>query len=291
MSFHKGHWLAALAQVILYFGLIVVVHAVTGPRNGLLASFGFTQWVARIADAAIYLLAILLATALYCALVNRASLDSLGLAAHGMSNIVVGFALGLLLMVCIFMASLGMGWISITGFAWTQTAVGELIASLAALIALQIASAISEELIFRGYILQRLSAGFGFTVAALISSLLFAAVHTTNPNASIWSALPLAFPGLLLAAQYRLIRSLWMPIGFHFAWNVTEGLVGFPLSGVSTFSLINISTQGPAVFIGGGFGPEGGLLGVLACILGLVVLYGWTKVSPMKPATPDLSPT
>ena len=50
-----------------------------------------------------------------------------------------------------------------------------------------------------------------------------------------------------------------MPIGFHFAWNVSEGLIfGFPLSGVTGFSLLKTTNQGPDLFMGGSFGPEGG---------------------------------
>ncbi len=291
MTQNKRAWLLALAQVPIYFVLIVVVHAFTGPRHGLLASFGLTEWTYRVADAAIYLAAILLTTAIVCRVLNRSSLGSLGLSRQGTSTTLGGLALGASLMVLIFVVSLAMGWVSIVGFAWTAATLGDMTTSLIAFVALQVAIGVNEEVIFRGYVLQRLMDGFGFKAAALLSSLLFAAVHVTNPNASVWSALPLVMPGLLLAAQYRLTRLLWMPIGFHFAWNAAEGLVGFPLSGVSDFSLIKISISGPEQFVGNGFGPEGAWLGVLASLLGFLILYFWSQAKPSKMVEPDLSRT
>lgn len=272
----------ALMQVVIYFTLVVLVHAFTGPRHGVLASLGLDQWTFQVADAVIYLVAILLTTAVICRLFNRSSLEALGLPRQRLGLVVSGLTLGTLLIILVFIVSVAMGWVSVTGFVWSQLSVSDVVTNLIGVTALQLAIATNEEVIFRGFILQRLTNSFGFITAALVSSLLFALVHVANPNASPWSALALFVPGLLLAAQYRLTHALWMSIGFHFGWNMTEGLVGFPLSGVSGFSLLNISIHGPAEFIGGEFGPEGALLGVLASVLGFVILYFWPQVMPSK---------
>src|SRR2546430_5195999 len=102
MTPNKRWWLAACAQVIVYFALVVVVHELTGPRHGLLASFGLTNWTARMADAFIYLISILFIIAIVCRVLNRSSLAALGLAPRTRSTITAGLLLGASLMTFIF---------------------------------------------------------------------------------------------------------------------------------------------------------------------------------------------
>jgi len=274
--------LKSLAQVLLYGAAILGIRFFIRPGRGLLASAGKTEWPYQVADSAIYLAAVLLATAIACRWLNKRSLKSLGLdtSGSGFKFGVSGLLLGSLLMSFIFLTALAMGWVRVLGVQKDDVPSNMIVA-----LALNAAIAINEEVIFRGYIFQRLTEGFGPIPATLASALLFAVVHMTNPNASLWSVLPLTVPGLLLVAQYRATRSLWMPIGFHLAWNVFEGpIYGFALSGVNGFSLLQISVPGPAEFVGGEFGPEGALLGTFASLLGISVLCLWFKRTASSPS-------
>jgi membrane protease YdiL (CAAX protease family) len=274
--------LKSLAQVMVYGAAIVGIRYFTRPGRGLLAGAGRTEWPYQVADSAIYLAAVLLTTAIACRALNKKSLKSLGLdlSVRDAKFGVGGLVQGTLLMSFIFFTALAMGWVRVLGVQKDDVTSNMLVA-----FALNAAIAINEEVIFRGYIFQRLAAGFGVNPATLVSAILFAAVHTTNPNASLWSVLPLTVPGLLLVTQYRATRSLWMPIGFHLAWNVFEGpIYGFALSGVEGFSLLKISIQGPAEFVGGEFGPEGALLGTLASLIGFGILWLWSRRKAGDPA-------
>jgi membrane protease YdiL (CAAX protease family) len=95
---------------------------------------------------------------------------------------------------------------------------------LVALITDGLFPAVAEELMFRG-ILFRWIERFGGTWAALIvSSALFGASHLENPNASWLAAVGIALEGgLLLGGAYMLTKRLWVPMGIHAAWNVTQG--------------------------------------------------------------------
>ena len=65
----------------------------------------------------------------------------------------------------------------------------------------------------------------------------------------------------------------------HIAWNFFQGNVfGFPVSGTtSVTSFITIQQGGPTLWTGGAFGPEGGLLGILAMLVGSLLIWGWVQ--------------
>lgn len=85
-----------------------------------------------------------------------------------------------------------------------------------------LAAAALEEVILRGYLLQTLEEGIGSLPAVILTSLLFVLPHfreiTQSPSAS-FSALELLLSGILLGIGYIRLRTLWFPIGVHFARN------------------------------------------------------------------------
>jgi hypothetical protein len=131
----------------------------------------------------------------------------------------------------------------------------------------------NEELSFRGYILQRLTQAWGLPAAVVVSSLIFAMVHVLNPNVQPLAMVNLFAAGLLFSCAYLVSRSLWLPIGLHIGWNLAEiHLLGLPGSGMTEPALIRSVVHGPEVVTGGAFGPEGGLLGLAAIVLGIIIL-------------------
>jgi hypothetical protein len=102
--------------------------------------------------------------------------------------------------------------------------------------------------------------------------LFFGFGHRSNPGATWVSSVAIAIEaGGLLAAAYVATRSLWLPIGLHWAWNLFEGPVwGSPVSGIGLPVLANARFPGPRMLTGGDFGPEAGLPAmVLGAALGL----------------------
>jgi uncharacterized protein len=134
-------------------------------------------------------------------------------------------------------------------------------------------AALNEELIFRGFPLQLLIEAIGEWPAIIAISILFGAMHLNNPNASILGTLNTIVAGILLSLAYVRRRSLWMPYGIHVGWNVGLGFVfGFPLSGVDLPSLWTTGTAGSETILGGGYGPEGGLLGTFVFAAAAVIV-------------------
>ena len=69
--------------------------------------------------------------------------------------------------------------------------------------------------------------------------------------------------GAMLGVGLVYTGRLALPIGFHIAWNFFQGGVfGFPVSGGDQqVALLTVDDRGPALWTGGAYGPEGGLLG------------------------------
>ena len=137
-------------------------------------------------------------------------------------------------------------------------------------LAIAVLSGYTEEILFRGVFLRIAEESLGTWLALLISSVLFAAVHTANPGASVFSTVAIFLEaGVLLGAAYILTRRLWMAIGIHFAWNFTQaGIFGVNVSGLSPGGLLESRLSGPNLISGGSFGVEAS---IFAVVIGLAI--------------------
>ncbi len=198
-----------------------------------------------------------------------------------------GLALGAGLMALIFLVERAAGWVSVAGY---FNSGGHSFAGVIWLPALAyICVGIQEELAARGYLLRNLAEGLNFKplgprrallAAYLLSSLIFGFLHAANPNATLLSSLLVACAGLFLGLGFILTGELAIPIGLHIAWNFFQGNVfGFPVSGTSAGpSVIAIRQAGPVWATGGAFGPEAGVIGLGAVLLGCLLTLAWLRL-------------
>jgi uncharacterized protein len=91
-----------------------------------------------------------------------------------------------------------------------------------------LASVLFEELIFRGVILFILIRRLGSAKAIIISAIAFGIYHwfsfgvIGNPTGMIITFITTGTMGLLLAYGYAKTFSLYIPIGIHLGWNLTQ---------------------------------------------------------------------
>jgi membrane protease YdiL (CAAX protease family) len=142
--------------------------------------------------------------------------------------------------------------------------------------------AAGEEALFRGYPLQTMLRSLPFFIAVLPTSLLFAAGHFFNPNVPHNYLLAIQFvntalAGVWLAVGYWRTRSMWLPLGLHWAWNWTMGsLLGLPVSGITSLTrapLLRATDRGPVWLTGGAYGLEGGLACTVALVIAIIFLW------------------
>jgi membrane protease YdiL (CAAX protease family) len=152
-----------------------------------------------------------------------------------------------------------------------------------------ILAALAEEALFRGYPLQTLTRANLAWLGVFLTSVPFAAIHLHNPNvAAGFTFINTALAGVWLAVAYLRTRSLWFPLGVHWAWNWALGsLFGLPVSGISNLApnpLLRGTDLGPAWLTGGSYGIEGGL----ACTITLIVSTIFILRTRLVNATPEM---
>ena len=202
-----------------------------------------------------------------------------------------GMALGAILIGLIFLVELAAGWITITDTFFTVRNNGTFFVTFLVYLVLFSCVGFSEELMYRGYFLTNLAEGFNgksigpkyaLILSIVFSSLLFGVFHLGSPHATFISTLNIVIFGFLLGLSYALTGRIALAIGLHTTWNLFQGNVfGFPVSGeifpLESASIFSIQQNGPALWTGGAFGPEAGLVGVITFVVGVLILIGWVR--------------
>ncbi|MFP4395601.1 MAG: CPBP family intramembrane glutamic endopeptidase [Anaerolineales bacterium] len=202
----------------------------------------------------------------------------------------LGFGLGLggALMAGIFLVEWLAGWITITDTFFVAPRFEiSFVGSVLIYVGAYLGVGIYEELLSRGYQLLNISEGLqslltsrGAIIAAwTLTSAFFGLAHAGNPNATWISSFNIMLAGLFLGLGYILTGELAIPIGLHITWNFFQGVVfGFPVSGNAPgATFIAIEQGGPAAWTGGAFGPEAGLIGIAAMVLGSAATWLWIR--------------
>jgi hypothetical protein len=222
---------------------------------------------------------------------DRRSLAGFGLHLDGAwwGDLSFGLLLGALLMTLVFLVERAAGWVRVTdSFVTLEGGLSFVPGILLALIG-YVAVGIGEEMWSRGYILTNLAEGFegrrmrpaaAIALATVLQGAIFALLHATNPNASVVSTFNLFLIAFLLALGYILTGELAISIGLHITWNFFQGNVfGFPVSGgASAQSFIGTEQAGPTLWTGGAFGPEAGLMGIGALLVGSLLILLWVRL-------------
>jgi len=152
-----------------------------------------------------------------------------------------------------------------------------------------------EEYCFRGYLQYVLTRGMGFWPAAIVTSLLFGAVHASNPGE--WKSrvglISVVAVGMFFCLTLRRTGTLWFAVGFHAAWDYAQTFVygvadsGYPSVG----HLFNSHfQQGPKWLTGGTVGPEASwLVFPVLGVASLVVAWMYPEARYPEPEIPAVA--
>jgi len=150
-------------------------------------------------------------------------------------------------------------------------------------VVLLLPSALTEELVFRGYGFTLLQRGWGTANAIILTSMGFGLLHLLNPGVTMQSVLMVALAGVFLSFIRLAYDSLWAAWMAHFAYNFVQVVVfhasvsglALPQPGYRTVS------AGPAWLTGGAWGPEAGAAaaaGMLGVSFLVAMRAGWVTI-------------
>lgn len=251
----KSGWVRALVLYIAYLGIYFLVSAFAGVGVvgvilvcSTVLSIGVAFGLRR--------------------LIDRQSIASMGFAWKGHERDAwVGFLLGPIL--------LGIGSLILYGtqhIDWLDTRL-EALPILTGL-GLMVLTAFSEEIVFRGYMLNNMMRSLPRWPALGVVTVLFAITHFANAHLNPVAVLNLLAGGFLLGINYIFTRNLWFSVFFHFSWNFFQGpVLGYEVSGLGLQSIWHMDRKGDELLTGGAFGFEGSA--VATGLLSLAILFGW----------------
>ncbi len=133
----------------------------------------------------------------------------------------------------------------------------------------------SEEIIFRGYLMNSVGGKHSVFTALAVSSLAFALAHIANPGITV-----LAFVNLVLFAVFAglyilCFNDIWGACAIHSIWNFTQGNVfGISVSGTgNTPSILRTTAESDIAWLtGGNFGIEGSIITTVVLITASVLV-------------------
>jgi hypothetical protein len=251
---------SAIVYLFYRFGETIMSQFETGTENGDESVFNFGLLYTLMG------LAIVLLTWLMQKVISKQKFINLGFSWKGYSNEAgLGFFGALAMLGIGSLILVATGYMSFTSASFAA-------APLLLELVIMVVVAFVEELMFRGYLLNNLMQSMNKWIALVISSLLFALFHQTNPDVTVFAIANILLAGILLGLNYIFTKNLWFGIFFHFAWNYFQGpVLGYDVSGLKLSSILQQSVSGPELWTGGLFGFEGSLLCPLLFAIAIII--------------------
>ncbi len=166
------------------------------------------------------------------------------------------------------------GWVD---WQWNTTALSVLSSSLF----LFVGVAVTEELLFRGFVFQRLIYGLGQWPAQMIMSAFFLLTHLNNPgmtgSAKLMASINIFLASIMFGLAFIRTRSLAMPLGLHWMANWMQGgILGFGVSGTAQLGILKpVFGEATTWLTGGQFGLEANVPGLICLIATGLILSKW----------------
>ena len=133
----------------------------------------------------------------------------------------------------------------------------------------------SEEFIFRGYLMNTLGGKHHTLIAISVSAAAFSLAHLTNPGFNLLTFVNLAMFGGFASIYMICFDDIWGVCAIHSIWNFTQGsLYGISVSGTgNTESIFRTTAKTTSTILSGGdFGIEGSIVTTVVLAVGIAVM-------------------
>jgi len=212
-----------------------------------------------------------LTSLVYCRWIEIRKLSSMGVRKGTFGSYFLGLLVGTVLMSAIVLLSIVCGVNSIKTAENTNY-------RIVLLFALGwIVQGMSEEFVFRGYLMTTIGGQHSPWLAVGISAMAFALAHAGNPGFNVLSCTNLVLFGVFAGVYMICSDNIWGVCGIHSVWNFLQGnFYGISVSGTGGVESVFVtsSKNSHAFLSGGNFGIEGSIFttAVLLAGIGIVLL-------------------
>jgi membrane protease YdiL (CAAX protease family) len=145
--------------------------------------------------------------------------------------------------------------------------------------------AVVEELVFRGFVFQRLVEGIGAWPAQIAMAAYFVLTHAKGLESAgdlkTIATINIFLAGLMFGAAWLSTRSLALPIALHFSLNFVQGpVLGFGISGTTASGMLQPALdESSPWWTGGAFGLEASIPGTVLIAAAWIALATWRRRS------------
>lgn len=217
----------------------------------------------------------ILATMLFCKLIQKRKMTTLGFKKSGMwKEYGIGMLVGLGMMTGIVLIGVLTGALKLQFNSDITT--GASLGLLAAVFVGFLIQGMSEEVLCRSYFLVSLARKDGKVwMGIIVSSIAFGALHLGNAGVSVLALINLVLFGIFAGVYFIKRGNIWGAAAIHSIWNFAQGnIFGVLVSGndfgVTVFeSTIN---ENMTLINGGAFGLEGGILTTIVLVVATVIV-------------------
>ena len=136
----------------------------------------------------------------------------------------------------------------------------------------------AEELVFRSYLLRKISVRYPMQiVAAVLNALLFLSIHMGNPGVSFLGLMNIFLVGIMTSMIVVCEDSFFWVAGFHTTWNFMQAFIlGLPNSGlVASYSIFKLDAASArnSFAYDTAFGIEGTVTSTIVLAVFIVFLF------------------
>ena len=144
----------------------------------------------------------------------------------------------------------------------------------------------SEEVIFRGFLMNSIAGRFHAFIAIGISAVAFSLAHVMNPGFGVLVFINLAMFGVFASLYMIAFDDIWGACAIHSVWNFTQGsFYGISVSGSGNQESVFRTTAASSskLLTGGDFGIEGSIFTTVVLAAGIAAVIFKLKKAENKP--------
>ncbi len=211
---------------------------------------------------------------IYCRFIEKRSLGSIGMRRNkAVSGYLIGMLVGLLMFSGVVIVNIMLGALNFNGFK-PNLNIGLLLVYLLA----WLVQGMSEEFIFRGFLMNSIGGKHNMISAVVISAIAFSLAHIANSGVTLLALINIFLFGAFMSMYMICFDNIWGVSAIHAVWNFSQGNVfGISVSGTGSGETLFVTdaVYGKDFINGGAFGAEGGIATTIILFIAFVILFAY----------------